>query len=101
MGRSVNVETPAEIVGKKIRHRASTFKARDLFDFAIVAERAPDEIARIAPLIQEYRPQLVERIEKRRGILQEEFDALDLIDNRKTLDDCIAALYRSFDALGK
>jgi hypothetical protein len=33
--------------------------------------------------------------------LQEEFDALDLIDNRKTLDDCIAAMYRSFKALGK
>jgi hypothetical protein len=98
MGRNVNVETPAEIVGKKIRHRASTFKARDLFDFAIVAERAPDEIARLAPLIQEYRPVMAERIEKRRDILQEEFDALDLIGNRKTLDDCITAIYRSFKA---
>lgn len=101
MGRIVNVETPAEIVGKKIRYRASTFKARDLFDFAVVAERAPDEIARIAPLIREYRPALVERIEKRRDILQEEFDSLDLIDNRRTLDECIAAMYRSFKALGK
>jgi len=95
MARSVNVETPAEIIGKKIRYRASTFKARDLFDFAIVAERAPDEIARIAPLIEEYRPALVERIEKRRDILQEEFDALDLIETRKTLDECVQALYRA------
>ncbi len=98
MGRSVNLETPAEIVGKKVRYRASTFKARDLFDFAIVAQHAPEEIARISPLLSEYRPALLERVENRRAILQEEYDALDLLDSSKSLDDCIGALYKALEA---
>lgn len=97
MGRDVNVETPAEIVGKKVRYRASTFKARDLFDFAIVAERAPGEIAKLSSLLREYRPILAERIESRRVILQEEYEALDLLDSRKSLDDCISALYGALE----
>ena len=99
MGRDVNVEKPAEIVGKKIRYRASTLKARDLFDFAIVAERAPEEIAKLSSLLREYRPTLEERLENRRAILQEEYDALDLLDSRRSLDDCIAAMYTAFEAL--
>lgn len=97
MGRNVNVETPAEIVGKKVRHRASTFKARDLFDFAIVAEREPGEIARISALIQEHRSVLMDRIDKRRVVLQEEYDALDLIESTRSLDDCIASLYATLE----
>ena len=99
MGRTVNVETPAEIVGKKIRYRAATFKARDLFDFATVSELAPAEIERISPLLLAYQRTLEERIESRRRVLREEYDALDLLDKRKTLDDCIAALYRAFKQL--
>lgn len=97
MGRDVNVETPAEIVGKKIRYRATTFKARDLFDFAIVAEHAPGEIAKLSSLLSEYRPILEGRLENRRAILREEYDALDLLDSRKSLDDCIEALYRALE----
>lgn len=97
MGRNVNVETPAEIVGKKVRYRASTFKARDLFDFAIVAERAPEQIARMSSLLHEYRSALMERVETRRAILQEEYNALDLMDSSKSLDDCIAALYGALE----
>lgn len=97
MGRTVNVETPAEIIAKKVRYRAQSFKARDLFDLATVFEHAPEAIREIAPVMREYQPVLVERVEKNRNSLHEEFDALDLIDNRKTLEDCIAALRRSFE----
>ena len=100
MGREVNVETPAEIIAKKIRYRAHSFKARDLFDLATVLEQAPDAIREIAPVIQGYRLVLLERVKSQRKSLQEEFDALDLIDNRRTLEDCIAALHRSF-AMGR
>jgi hypothetical protein len=96
MGRSVNLETPAEIIGKKVRYRAASFKARDLFDLAIVLDNAPDAIHEIAPVIREYRPLLQSRVEKHREVLQEEFEALDLLDNRKTLDDCVAALEKAF-----
>lgn len=96
LGRTVNVETAAEIIAKKIRYRADTFKARDLFDLAVVLEHDPDAIREIAPVLQSYRPALLARIENHHEALEEEFAALDLIDNRKTLGDCITALQRSF-----
>jgi hypothetical protein len=95
LGRTVNVETPAEIMAKKVRYRAHTFKARDLFDLATVLEREPGAIHEIAPVIQSHREVLLERVKGHRRALQEEFDALDLIDNRKSFDDCVAALNRS------
>ena len=95
MGRTINLESPAEIIGKKIRHRAATFKARDLFDFAIVAREAPGEIERLSAIIAEYRPTILARIEKSRGPLQEEYGALDLIDSSLTLDRCIEAFKRA------
>ncbi len=97
MGRVVNVETPAEIIAKKVRYRAHTFKARDLFDLATVLDKAPEAIHEIAPIIQAYRSELSERVEKHYPALQEEFEALDLLDTRKTLEDCIGALQRSFE----
>lgn len=33
-GAQINVETPAEIIAKKIRYRGPTFTIRDIFDFA-------------------------------------------------------------------
>ena len=101
LGRRVNVETPAEIVGKKIRYRALSFKARDLFDLAVVVDNAPDAINEIAPVIREYRPELESRIQNYSAVLQEEFEALDLLDTRKTLDDCVEALKYCFKISGQ
>ena len=95
LNRRVNVETPAEIIGKKIRHRAATFKARDLFDLAVVLDNAPDEISKIAPIVREQRDVLRERVDRHRALLREEFEALDLFQSTKTLDECVAALERA------
>lgn len=95
LGRSVNLETSAEIIAKKVRYRAATFKARDLFDLAVVLDNAPNAIREIAPVIRQYRPLLETRVEKYRAVLQAEYEALDFLDNRKTFDDCIAALARA------
>lgn len=97
LGRTVNVETPAEIIAKKVHHRALTFKARDLFDVATVFDHAPDQIAQIAPVIRSRRGELEQRIEKSKEALREEFDALDLLDTTKTFDGCVDALRRAFE----
>lgn len=97
LGRRVNVETDAEIIGKKVHHRADMFKARDLFDLAIVMDHAPEGLREIAPILQSRKKVLVARVEGSRRAVQEEFDALDLFDTRKSLDDCIGALHRAFE----
>ena len=43
------------------------------------------------------RAMLLAKVARQRIALQEEFDALDLLDNRKTFDDCVAALQRSLE----
>ena len=40
-GLSIHVETPAEIIAKKIRHRGHAFTIRDLFDFASALKHDP------------------------------------------------------------
>jgi predicted nucleotidyltransferase component of viral defense system len=41
LGRTVRVETAAEIVAKKLWHRGDQATARDLFDLSLVIEREP------------------------------------------------------------
>jgi hypothetical protein len=43
-GRPISRERPAEVMAKKIYHRGSTFKARDVFDLAGTFLVAPDEL---------------------------------------------------------
>ena len=40
-GTEINVETPAEIIAKKIRYRGSNFTIRDIFDFALAVGHDP------------------------------------------------------------
>jgi len=40
-GTQINVETPAEIIAKKIRYRGPTFTIRDIFDFAAAVHHDP------------------------------------------------------------
>lgn len=47
-GRPIAVETPEEVVVKKIRFRSARFTARDVFDLAAVAEARPDLSATLA-----------------------------------------------------
>lgn len=91
-GRIVNVETAAEIIGKKVRYRADTFKARDIYDFAMVSLGYPSEIESIRPILRDYREALEARVKRSRRALEEEFDELEIFDRSKSLDDCIRIL---------
>lgn len=43
-GRTIDRERPAEVIAKKIYHRGSTFKARDVFDLAGTYLAIPDQL---------------------------------------------------------
>lgn len=90
--RDVNVETSAEIVGKKLWFRAQSFKARDLFDLATVIELAPESLREIAPLLRENGPVILEAIQHRRAAMQEEFEALEIFHAERSLERCVDAL---------
>ena len=41
LGRRIAIETPEEVIIKKIRYRSEKFTARDAFDLAAVAQARP------------------------------------------------------------
>lgn len=43
-GRTVALDTPAEIVAKKLHYRAASFQPRDVFDLAAVLSHEPDAL---------------------------------------------------------
>ena len=89
VGRLVNVETPLEIVAKKLNFRAADFKARDLFDLALVLEYEPTAISPLAHLIRIKEDLLTERFRSRDAELREDFQALDVLDFNPSFDTCL------------
>lgn len=52
-GAQINVETPAEIIAKKIRYRGPTFTIRDIFDFAAAVHHDPHLIDTLRQVISQ------------------------------------------------
>jgi len=92
LGRAVWVETSAEIIAKKIWHRASEIKARDLFDLALVAEREPGALVLIRDVLAARRRVLLQCIDEREDALREDFAALEVLGYRPSFDDCVRAV---------
>ena len=99
LDRDVRVDTSAEIIAKKLRYRASRFTARDVFDFALIAEKEPAEIARIESVLRESCDAILERLASGDKILRTTFKELEVLDYRPTYDHCVelvkSALKRS------
>ena len=89
-GRNVQVETSAEIIAKKIWHRGSRFTARDIFDLATVAEKEPASLLEIKPILQGRRDDVLGRIAAQDAALRETFDALQVLNYRRSFDECVA-----------
>lgn len=95
MDRQVQVDTSIEIIGKKTRYRSTGFTARDIFDFALVAEREPAEVKRGRPALQQRREEILERLSKGDLLLRTTFAELDVLDYRPTYDHCLRIVKES------
>ncbi len=89
LGRRIKIERPEEIVGKKVQHRASEFKARDVFDLALVIEREPAAFAVLLPLLRANRAVLLERLVRHDAALREDFEQIDMLDYRPDYAHCL------------
>jgi predicted nucleotidyltransferase component of viral defense system len=92
LDRDVQVETSIEIVAKKVRYRGADFTARDVLDFAMVAEREPGEVGRITPLLLERKTEILQRLDSADKILRTTFAELDVLEYRRSYDDCVAVV---------
>lgn len=98
--RDVSVETPTEIIAKKVWHRAVEFKARDMFDLALVAEREPAALEEIRPVLRDRRDTILARIKAADRQLRDDFDELEVLDYRPSYEACLETVRRVFAASG-
>ena len=61
-GYEILVETPAEIIAKKIHYRGSQFSVRDIFDIAAVSQLVPDALPSVSSEIRDALPRVWDRI---------------------------------------
>jgi len=88
--RHVQVETSTEIVAKKVWHRGADFKARDIFDLAMVMEKEPKALETIRPILNSKRDVVLERMKTQEASLREEFAELEVLSYRRSYDECAA-----------
>lgn len=89
IGRDIPLETSAEVLGKKLWHRADTFTARDFFDLAYVSRAEPKAIAQIEHILEYRVDALTRRLESGTDLLQEQYEALDAAQSPIAFDECL------------
>lgn len=78
-GKPIQVETPAEIIARKMWHRGNRAKGRDLFDLCAVFEADPRHLDKAAPFITRHGAAFLSALDKREAILRQEFTRIDAI----------------------
>jgi hypothetical protein len=89
VGRPFLVETSTEIVAKKIWHRGQQFTARDILDLAMVAEREPEALTEIFPILRGKRDVVLKRIADFGPQLRETFNELLVLEYRRSFEECV------------
>ena len=88
-GRSIRVETSAEIIAKKMWHRGDRAKARDLFDLCAVHAEDPVAIRTASPFFEKHGHRFIELLHEREDVLRLEFDTIDALDFSASFDECV------------
>ena len=94
-GREVQIETSAEIVAKKVRHRGVEFTARDIFDLAMVTDKEPEALRKIQPVLRDRRDVVLQRMVSHDKALRESFAALEILDYQRSFDECVALVKKA------
>jgi hypothetical protein len=95
--RDVQVETSTEIVAKKIWHRGDTFKARDIFDLAMVVELEPTALIPMQPILRDRRAAVLARIASVDDLLRHDFAELDILDYTRSYDECVVIVKQALE----
>lgn len=88
----MRLETDLEIIAKKLHFRGDRFKARDVFDLAMLLEADPAGADALRPWAQRHHATLVDLLGPRAGALRAAFEVIDARVFRPTFDDAVAAV---------
>lgn len=88
-GRTICVESCAEIVAKKMWHRGHMAKARDLFDLCAVADLEPKAIEAARPFFVRHSTAFIARLKEYRDFSEGEFENIDRIEYSRPFQECM------------
>lgn len=98
-GRSIRVETSAEILAKKFHHRGDRAKVRDLFDLCAIAALEPSAIELAAPFMVRHGRAFLDLIQDGSASLSEQFAQIETIDFWPTYEECVDTALRTVGPL--
>lgn len=87
--REVQLETDLEIVAKKLYFRGNQFKARDLFDLAMLLEKDAKASEALSHWADRHRCALRIRMTSNQSHLRRGFEAIDARQYRTTFEDAL------------
>jgi hypothetical protein len=91
-GRSVRLETDVEILAKKLYFRGDRFRARDLFDLAMLLERDPGEADALRPWAQRHIESLLELTGAHADSMRPVFDVIDARGFTPTFGEAVSSV---------
>lgn len=94
LGREVLLETPVEIVAKKLWHRGNRVTPRDLLDLAVVIDHAYDAILQDKTIFTKNLDAFIHQCETKKSILEPVYAAIEKLDCDLTYDDCLESVQR-------
>ncbi|MFH1386149.1 MAG: nucleotidyl transferase AbiEii/AbiGii toxin family protein [bacterium] len=83
----INIETPPEIIVKKIFYRAEQFKSRDIFDLAVVIDEDREKLIANLDVFKGKLPILLERCQLIKDVYQPELKQLITYRDQRFIDD--------------
>ncbi|WP_229258812.1 nucleotidyl transferase AbiEii/AbiGii toxin family protein [Duganella flavida] len=92
LGHQVRVETSVEIIAKKMWHRGDRITGRDIFDFALIAEREPEVLMPAREFMVRHAAAVFEQLEERYAQLKQQFEAVDALNFHPSFDQACATL---------
>ena len=89
LGRNIYLETPVEIVAKKLWYHGDRATPRDLLDFALVIEHHHREILDHAEIFSKNIDAFTNQCKSRKSIMQPVFNEIEKIEFELSFDDCL------------
>lgn len=89
LGRNILLETPIEIVAKKIWHRGDSATPRDLLDLAIVIDHHYSEILDHRDVFVKNIVKFTDQCASRKSFMLPVFEAIEKIEFNLSFDECL------------
>jgi len=87
MGRKVRLETSAEIIAKKLWHRGDRITGRDIFDYALVAQKEPESLMATSEFLIRHADKILESLIVRSVPLRIQFEAIETLEFNPTFEE--------------